>query len=62
MSLLLLFRPSKQIPAYTPPASYGGGGGIGKAIKDEWLKPYRIQQDDNDVMQLMAFVIPIIME
>lgn len=62
MSLLLLFRASKKVPTYVTPASYGGGGGRGKAIKDEWLKPLNIKRDDDELLHLMAFVIPIITE
>lgn len=62
MSLLLLFRPRKYVPPYVPPYSGGGQtiGGRSNYIKEDWLKQRRIKQDDNDLMQLMALVMPIL--
>lgn len=64
MSLLLLFRPRGVVtPPYVEPEIVrGGGGGVWNTTNDRPRQTVDVRKDDEEFMQLMAFVMPIIME
>lgn len=58
MSLLLLF-PARPRPLPGPP---GGGGGVWNTQNERRREVADPRRDDEDFMQLMTFIMPIILE